>query len=223
LRDHSFRFGDPTLSGKVSGYFYHRYLGPYEGEKEEHDPAIGSFLSLWDEVYREVGGVTVPFWWKDNDFSMDVLSVFPASVQGPPQVEIAFTLTGGQIIDSTPEEARAMIKRVLLCFKDLYELCDPVSAKIHWEDTERDYAPWALFGETPPDLDAARGPAYRAVGVHPPSAYHLIKEPLTNGKFLFQFDPLPIPTRRSWEENPLVMGWEFLSLLEGDESEINTR
>src|SRR6266568_3138223 len=135
LRDHSFRFGDPTLSGKVSGYFYHRYLGPYEGEKEEHDPAIGSFLSLWDEVYREVGGVTVPFWWKDNDFSMDVLSVFPASVQGPPQVEIAFTLTGGQIIDSTPEEARAMIKRVLLCFKDLYELCDPVSAKIHWEDT----------------------------------------------------------------------------------------
>jgi hypothetical protein len=223
LRDHDFHFGDPALLGKRSSYWYHRSLPPYEGEQEEHDEAIGSFRDLWDEVYQEVGGVTVPFWWKDKDFSLDVLSVFPVSAQGLPQVGIDFTLTGGQIADATPEEARSMLSIVLLCFKDLYEQCDPITARVYWEDTTQDYAPWVLFGETPPDLHAPRNPSRPPMGVHPPEKYRLLKEPLTNGKMLFQFDPIPVPTRRNWEGDPYLVGWEWLSLLENNEDKIDTR
>lgn len=222
LQDHNFHFGDPKLPGTVSDYFYHRYLPPYEGEKEEHEPSVGSFRALWDEVYRQVGGVTVPFWWKDKDFSIEILlTTFPTSEKGTLQVGIDFTLIGGQIYNSTREEARAMIRRVLFCFKDLYELCCPVSADIHWEDNERNYAPWALFGETPPDRDTQRGPSRPPGDVHPPENYLLIKEPLSNGKFLFLFDPIPVPSLRSWKENPLMMGWEFLSLFEQGEGWID--
>jgi hypothetical protein len=221
LRDHHFRFGDPERTGKTSIYFYHRTLSPYDGENEEHEDTIGSFRDVWDEVYQEVGGVTVPFWWKETDFSIDVMSVSLAPVQGLPQVSIDFLLTGSQIYSFPPEEAREMIRPVLFCFKDLCALCNPVSAEVYWEDTAHVYEPWALVGEIPPDRNALRNPSRYPAGVHPPSEYRLIKEPLPNGKFFFQFDPIPIPTLRGWEKDPQMMGWEFLSLFEQGEDKID--
>src|SRR5437867_2139166 len=79
LRDHSFHFGNPSLSGKMSGYIYNRYLPPYEGEKEETETRIGSFREVWDEVYREIGAVTLPFWWKDEDVDVEVMSFLGSS------------------------------------------------------------------------------------------------------------------------------------------------
>ena len=210
LRDHDFRFEDPELSEKMSSFYYSRYLPPYEGEKRGIEEMTGSFRDLWDEVYQQVGSVVVPFLWKDNDFSMEVaFGEYPDSEQGPMQVHVDFQLAGGQIYNSTLEEARAMMKRVLLCFKDLYELCRPVSAQVYWEDSVQPYAPWVLFGETPPNSDAERGPDRLAVNVYAPSEYQLLKEPLSDGKFLFLFDPIPIPSARVWAEG---IRWAFLSL-----------
>jgi hypothetical protein len=58
-----------------------------------------------------------------------VATLFPVSAQGLPQVGIDFPLTGGQIADATPEEVRSTLNIVLLCFKDLYEQCDPITAR----------------------------------------------------------------------------------------------
>ncbi len=224
LRDHDFRFGEPTLPGRKSSYFYSRYLSPYEGEREEAELRIGSFRDVWDEVYQEVGAVILPFIWRDGDFSVEV-SFHPRfgsySEQEPPHVGIVFMLTGGQIHDVTSKEARDMIKRVFLCFKDLYELCTPIAAEIYWQDNDFRYAPWALFDKMPPDKYIARNPSRLPAGISSPSDYHLVKKPLSDGNFLFLFDPIPIPSRQSWAEDPTMMGWEFLTLFEQEDDWID--
>jgi hypothetical protein len=62
---------------------------------------------------------------------------------------------------------------------------------------------------------------YEYVGDKPetktdPTSYYVIIGGVTWDDMapVIQFDPIPVPTRRSWKEDPYLIGWKWLSLLE---------
>lgn len=204
LESHHFYFVSPWLNGK-SSYTFIRDLPPYTDDTQEVESVQGTLQDVSHELSTEVGGVVALFWATEDDGDALEVDVSFRLDKEKKELSIGLGIPGGQIRDVPEEKARARLKHIFSCTKTLYEVCQPRSGEMYWENSTYDFAPWAVIGDTSEPLFAhnALHPAINSVN------QQVIQQQLQNEKTLFFLDPPPV-LRRQGEHKQ----WEFLSLRE---------